>query len=67
VVQYEYGQKKEEGEYKSGKQEGPRTFWNEDGSINYRFSGIFKDGKRIADGQAGSAHLKPDKAPPGSK
>jgi antitoxin component YwqK of YwqJK toxin-antitoxin module len=41
-------QKEWEGKYKNGKEEGLWTSWDEDGSIYYPFSGIYKDGKNIA-------------------
>jgi len=45
---YASGQKRQEGEFKNDKEEGLWTFWNQDGSIDHDYSGIYRDGKRVA-------------------
>ncbi len=43
------GQKDQEGEYKNGKEEGPWTYWNEEGAQLFNKSGIYSSGVRVSD------------------
>ena len=45
---YENGQKRTEGSFEDGQEEGLWTYWNEDGSIDTVKSGIYKDGEKVA-------------------
>jgi antitoxin component YwqK of YwqJK toxin-antitoxin module len=49
VSYHENGQLDYKGDYKNGKEEGDWVGYNKDGTMWKRFTGTFKDGKKISD------------------
>ena len=46
---HDNGKLKEKGTYKDGKKEGSWEYYNEDGTISRKYTGTFKNGKKISD------------------